>query len=369
MISLVARLWRCKWNFVRLAAALFVLFVLGADTGARIARLQLASLPGFDYGAEIASLRAQGRFGEAELIAKAGLEDPEADHAAIDTQRKLTEEERGSFTRRALDAGKGALIGRGDSLESLIGAVAADFFIVGDVRDLVIEGGRYVLDGETDELVVLLSVAGVATTLAPEIDWVPAVLKAAKKLGALGEAMTSTLTRIIKAGKKDELADLCTDVKRLSEAGSPGAAARWMRYADDPADLKPLVAFASRGQSAAAALHITGGAGADLLKAAAKAGADQAEIAAKLVQKAAKKGRAGAEFLKSPASRILMRPHPILGVLKGVWKGNAAKALERLADAADPMGWWMVPAAAGWSLLESLLLWSKLRRREEGAPR
>lgn len=361
MIGLIARVWRAKWNCVRLCAAAFALFVLGADTSARIARLQLAALPGFDYAAEIASLRAQGRYGEAELIAKAGMEDEEADHGAIDRERALAADERASFTRRALDAGKGALIGRGDSLESLVGAIAADFFVVGDVRDLVIEGGRYVLDGEADELVVLLSVAGVVTTLAPEIDWAPAIVKCARKMGTVGEKLAGSLKKIIKANKADEVADVFTDVKKLSDAGSPGGAARWLRFADEPADLKPLAAFAGRGPSAAAALHITGGAGADLIKGAAKVGADEAEAAAKLVRRAAKKGRAGAEFLKSPAAKALMKPHPLLGVLKGVWKGNAAKALERLADAVDPRGWWMVPLAAAWALLEGLLLVSKLR--------
>ncbi|MFZ4574904.1 MAG: hypothetical protein ACOYN0_10940 [Phycisphaerales bacterium] len=356
MIRIALTLWRRKWNMVRLGVAVFVAVVLGADTSSRIGRLQLAALPGFDYAGEIATLRAAGRYGEAELIARAGLEDEDADHGAIDRERAATEAERTSFTRRALDAGKGALLGRGDSLESLVGAIVADFFVVGDLRDLVIQGGRYVMDGEADELVVLLSVAGVVTTVAPEIDWVPAVVKAAKKGGTVGNKLAKSLTDLIKAGKQDELATVLTDVKKLSDAGSPGAAARWLRFADEPGDLKPLAAFTSRGPSAAVALHITGEAGADLLKRAAKAGPAEVGAAERLVRAAARKGRAGAEFLKTPAARAMLRPHPLLGLLKSVWKGNAADAIARFAESIDPMGWWMVPAAAAWAVVEALLL-------------
>src|SRR5262252_5813004 len=122
------RLRGAGWGVLRLLIAAFLLSAIASDTGARLARMQLASLPDFNYAGEIRYLRAAGRYGEAIMVADAGLE----------------------------------------------GAAAADMFIVGDVRDLLIQGSRYVMDGEADEVIVLLSSVGVATTLLPEVDWEPA---------------------------------------------------------------------------------------------------------------------------------------------------------------------------------------------------
>src|ERR1043165_1325312 len=131
--------------------------------------MELASLPEFDFAGEVAYLRGAGRYGEALMVADAGLDGAsESARSAIQRERDATVREQSSYLRKAKDVGLGALSGKGTSIESLIGAVAADFFVIGDIRDLVIQGGRYVLDGEADEVVVLLSGVGVATTVLPE---------------------------------------------------------------------------------------------------------------------------------------------------------------------------------------------------------
>ena len=92
------RLWRSKWGVLRLIVAVFLLYAVASDTGARLARQQLASLPEFDYAGEVAFLRAAGRYGEAVMVADAGLEQAEgATHAAIEKERALTVAEQGSL--------------------------------------------------------------------------------------------------------------------------------------------------------------------------------------------------------------------------------------------------------------------------------
>ena len=77
-----------------------------------------------------------GRYGEALVVADAGLEATTGrEREAIQRERDLTLREQSSYLRRIQRAGMGALTGQGTSIESLVGAVAADFFIVGDVRD------------------------------------------------------------------------------------------------------------------------------------------------------------------------------------------------------------------------------------------
>jgi hypothetical protein len=357
----VIGLWRARWNVLRLIVAAFLLWAVSADTGARLARLQLSALPDFDYASEVAYLRAAGRYGEAVMVADAGLASaaPEV-REKIKQERDATVAEQSSYLRRAKDLGLGALSGKGTSTEALIGAVAADFFIVGDVRDLVIQSGRYVLDGEADEVVLALSGIGIATTLAPEVDWVPAVLKAAKKAGAMTKGFGESLLKLAKAGNKEGLMALCRDVRRLAEHASPGGAARLLRHAENPEELAKIARFVEREPAGAFALHVAGKEGADVVKGAEKAGSSAAAASERALVLAARKGERGVGWLRTGAWRVLARPHPLVGLAKGLWKGNVEQLAARVAEALDPKAWWLVPLLGAWSVLELLLLVGRL---------
>ncbi len=349
-MSMIAAVWRCRWGLARLGLCGFLLWAIAADTASRLARLELSALPGFDAAGEIASLRAQGRFGEGLVLARAALEEPGPDAEAVRRELELTKSEQDSWLRRLKDAGRGAVTGRGDSLESLVGAVVADMFVVGDVRDLLIQGTRLVMDGESDELILALSTLGVVTTLAPEIDWVPSVLKAAKKAGSLGQNLAASLTRTIKGGKVGELTPVLRDVRKLAETASPGGAVRLLRHAEEPEDIARLARFLEReGEGGAAALHVLGREGAEL----AMGGAP-----GRLLKQAARKGRSGAEFLRGRSARALLRPHPLIGLVKAVGKGNAADLVNRVLERVGGSAWWVIPALSGWFVVEvGILVW------------
>ncbi|MGQ0628162.1 MAG: hypothetical protein ACT4PL_08705, partial [Phycisphaerales bacterium] len=70
---ILAALYGRRWNLLRLMVALFVLWAVATDTAARLARMRLAALPDFDYASEVRRLREEGRYGEAMVIADAGL--------------------------------------------------------------------------------------------------------------------------------------------------------------------------------------------------------------------------------------------------------------------------------------------------------
>lgn len=356
------RLWRVKWGFVRLLIAAALVWIVAIDTPARLARLTLASLPDFDYVNEVRSLRLQGRFGEALVVAAAGRDviDP-GSRPALVAEEKVTREEQSSLFRKVKDAGLGAISGQGDSLESLVGAVAADFFVVGDLRDLMIQGGKELLDNDGDEVVLLLSVAGIVTTLGPEIDWVPSVLKVARKSGSMSVRLSDFVKGAIKARDAEKLKPLLRNTKRIAERASPGGAARLLAHADDPADVAWMASFVEREASGAFALRVSGKAGVHVAKEAGAAGE-------RLVVAAARKGRAGVRFLESPAARALLRPHPILGILKGFWKGNAARLVEQAMDRMDSKVWWVLPSLVAWTLVELGLLRRKFFRNELRRP-
>jgi len=363
------RLWRCRWGAVRLALALLVLWAMVAGTGGRLARLQLAALPGMDFAAEVRHLREAGRYGEAAVIAEAALAaetDPQK-RAAIERERDAAAEEASSVLRRLREVGMGALSGRAASLEGLVGAVAADMLVVGDVRDLLIEGGKWALDGETDEVILALSAAGLATTLAPAADWAPAVLKAARRAGAMTKGLSEFIVAAAKGKRFDQLSELMGHVAAIARRASPGGAARALRLADGPGDVARLARFVDRAEdlgrgSGALALHVTGAEGVRVLRAAENmadaAGALRA--ADRAVVAAARKGPAGAAWLRLHGARVL-RPHPILGLIKGVYKGNVQDLAARVAARLDGHAWWVIPALAVWVFLECLLVVRRLR--------
>src|SRR6185369_2450802 len=109
--------------------------------------------------------------------------------------------------------------------------IAADLFVVGDVRDLLIQGGRYVMDGETDPVILLLSGVGLATTLAPEVDWVPSLLKIAKKAGKMTRGMEEFIKVAVKGRRLREVESVMADVGSIAKRASPAGAIRLMEHA------------------------------------------------------------------------------------------------------------------------------------------
>jgi hypothetical protein len=199
--------------------------------------------------------------------------------------------------------------------------------------------------------VLALSVVGLVTTVAPEVDWAPSVLKAARRTGHLGDALGKRLVTIIKGRKAGELSAVLGDVALTARRTSPGTAVRALSLADEPADLARIARFAQR-PGAGLALHVDAPGAWRVVR----SGVPEAEAA---LVKAARKGPAGVRYLES-AGRVLTRPHPLLGIAKALWKGNAQAMITRLTDRIDPSAWWMLPAAGAWLLLELGLLIRKV---------
>lgn len=94
--------------------------------------------------------------------------------------------------------GSGAATGDADNSEAMMGAVVADMTVVGDVRDLVIEGNKMVEGEEPDMLMVSLSTVGVATTVYPVADVGVSVTKAAVRQGKRIRPFVSFVQRKLK---------------------------------------------------------------------------------------------------------------------------------------------------------------------------
>ncbi len=364
--SLLAACWRCRWNVLRLLCALGLLVILAADVPRAIAWIQYQRLPTVDYLAEADRLAEGELYEDALAYIDAGLKD-EAYAAnyrdALLAKRAQLEAERKSLLRRAKKFAAGAVSGYGTSTEGLIGAVVTDLFVVGDIRDLAIQVSHGVEGQKVDWVITGLSALGIATTVAPMVDLGAAVTKVAVKTGNLSRRLLDKLVelaRLARRGNGRPLARFAGDVAVLTKrSGSGTTVLRVLRYADDPADVARMARYAEKyGSEASIVVHSLRRDAIRLLR----SGDEAAETAVRL---AARKGKYGRAWLRAGAWRRLARPHPVLGLLKGVWKGNVPELADRvLRGLAYPYLWLVLPALSAWCGLELLLLARRLRARQ-----
>ena len=313
-----------------LAAAL--IWFCWQDLPAAQARLALASLPDHDFLAQAETLRLQQKFSEAELVARAGQDyaDEPARRAELEQALARIDRDRSAWRYRLSEVGGGALTGRGESLEALGGAIAADLLVFGDVRDLVIQSGNAISGAPVDEVLVVLSTAGLLLTVAPGADFGAALLKFARRAGAMSKRLAAAVLRASRravSGKgTDELVDLARNSGRLGRAAGAAPAVRIFKQIDSPADLARAAKFAERGSAQTYALWAGGASTLDALRSGAKA-------QTRLLVKVGRKGPQGFK-LAARSGRLMLKPHPLLGLIKGIYKGNVPQALVELMQRA-----------------------------------
>jgi len=77
---------------------------------------------------------------------------------------KTIEEKRASYTYKRDKFFEGVVTGKSDEDIGKASAIASDFLIIGDIRDLSIEGSHYVQDEKVDKVMVALSSLGIIAT-------------------------------------------------------------------------------------------------------------------------------------------------------------------------------------------------------------
>jgi hypothetical protein len=203
-----------------------------------------------------------------------------------------------------------------------------------------------------------LSGVGLATTIAPHFDWAASLLKVAKKVGALSRPMVDAVTALARnakhTGDLKPLRALADDLVDVSKRASPSGTVKMLRHVDDPADVAKLADYLKREPAGAFALHVTGKEGVRIVTKGVARGADNALVLA------ARKGDAGVAWMRTGNARLL-RPHPILGLIKVGYKGTGAKLLRRaVSEYVDPAGWVILPLVAAWVLVEGALVVQRL---------
>jgi hypothetical protein len=343
------RLLALMFGSLRLGLAALLVFLCWQDHPAAVAAAQFESLPSYDFAAQARTLLGQERYSEALLVIDAGVTADPAQAAQLGLIRTEVETERDRLLRRVEDAGRGALTGRGDSAESLAGAVTADLFVFGDVRDLVIQSGNALTGEDVDEVIVALSAAGIVLTVAPQLDLGAALLKFARRAGALTARLARELMDLARAAVRERsaapLAEALGDAASLGRSARPAAAMAILHNVDDVSDLR-RAAQAARQPGGAFALWLGGRDSLAWLRASGPAGEA-------LLVRAAGKGPAGIAFIGRKGA-LLLQVHPLLGVAKGLYKGNVPALVSRLFEPRSRQ--LLLAASAVWLVLELFLL-------------
>lgn len=356
-------LWRATWG-VRYHAV--VLALLASVTGtalidlpASIAWQQLHRLPSINYLAEAQSLLQQEQFGLARVYVQEGLQDEayarEHREALLALWERIGQAE-ASWARRAREIAKGILTGRGTSPEAIAAALASDLLVIGDVRDLAIEGYHLVTGQEVDELIVVLSAVGIATTVLPHVDLGAAIAKVAIKMARISRRLLHRLILLARQGENGlkALQRFASHVGTIAKRANGETALLALRHAEDPQDIVRLARASERlGPRTGFALRQLGREGVHQLRRL-PAGSEDVLVTV------ARKGEAGRRWLASPTARFLLHPHPLLGLFKGWAKGHVQHLLTwSLQSLLRPWGWVIVPSG----VLACWIVWRRLLKR------
>jgi len=199
---------------------------------------------------------------------------------------------------------RGLLTGEPDNMVSLAGSALGDLFVFGDIRDVTRESANYVNGDKVDELVLGLSLVGIAVTAGTYVSFgaaAPArvglsVVKAARRTAKLSGRMAewigrslrevidwpalrragaaslsepATAVRIaresVKAEKAGELMKLAGDVGRVQTRAGTQAALEGLKIAESPRDMARIAALAEKKGGKTRAILKTLGRGAIFL--------------------------------------------------------------------------------------------------------
>lgn len=217
-------------------------------------RDRLATVPPIDPMPHTQELIAAERFAEAEAYLGYFVEHnstavtPQAREMLQAIHRK-----RQSWQHRARALMDGAINGNSDETLGMIGAGVADLFVVGDIRDMVIEGRHWLAGEKVDDVVLALSSLGIAATAATigtaggagGVKGSLSLLKQMRKGKLLPVWFIKALTRLPRAADiKRESNALLEPITTLYREGGWLATREILRSSQNLKDLKRMQFFA-----------------------------------------------------------------------------------------------------------------------------
>ena len=199
-------------------------------------------------------------------------------HISLPAKLLQDVEELNSFSYKVKRFSSGFFSGKASDDVSLVGAVSSDFTIVGDLRDLSVEGEKYLENKPYDKFLLGISGVGVAlgiSTIATmgassPLKATTSVLKVAKKSGKLTKSFTKVLEkklaksydkrvlksvnwsdvrsikRAVKTIDTKPLQAILKQLQKIRKNSSLGDTIALMKYVDDEKDLQKVVKISQK---------------------------------------------------------------------------------------------------------------------------
>lgn len=255
---------------------------------------------------------------------------------------------------------QGVWTGHGEDATGVGCAVASDLLVFGDVRDLTVQAFAWGQGDATDPVLIALSTAGIALTFVPHVGAGNALLKGARRAGALSTGLARSVTTLARQRAWPTLAGLFGDAGRIGTTLGPARAMRALAHADDATEMAMLARFVERAPHPLVGLRLGGKRVASI--------ADDAAYRAGLAR--------GPEGLRLVAERggaaLLARQPLLIWASKSVYKHPEALAAFLAAFASWLLRWatWpLVLAVSGVLIVLGVVLWPRRRPRRRARAR
>ena len=337
-------LWRLLRFVLAPVLVLVALGALGGKVWLEASGPFVEALEPYPFCDEAAVALAEDRVADALELAEAG------DCTALQAQARERWDGLAANLERCWS---GVWTGRGEDAAGVGCAVVSDLVVFGDVRDLTRQALAWGHGGVTDPVLIGLSTAGIVLTFAPHVGAGNALLKVARRAGALTSGMARSLTTLVRQRAWRPLADLFADAGRISAKLGTARATRALGYADTPAEMATLARFVESAPHPLVALRLGGKRVASI--------SDDA-----LYRVSFARGPAGLHLAAERGSRALLSRQPLLiWAAKSVHKHPDELAAFVLAFATWLLRWatWpVVVVVAGAALLAGLVIWPRPRR-------
>ena len=179
---------------------------------------------------------------------------------------KEIQSERNSYEYQSKKFIEGLIDGKSDEDIGKASAIASDFLVIGDIRDLSLEGANYYNDEKVDKVVVALSSLGLIATLSTvytlgattPIKTSISVLKYAKRANKLPKWLSNRLIEEAKIAKSSysikNIENLLTPIHKLYEKVGLTQTLDLLKNTKNFKELKTLTNFSSKFKTKSAML-------------------------------------------------------------------------------------------------------------------
>jgi hypothetical protein len=276
------------------------------------------------------NLIAQNKYAEAEEYLEYFIAYPYVNKNP-ESQKLLNEiqAKRNSYEYQSRKFIEGLIDGKSDEDIGKASAIASDFLVIGDIRDLSIEGANYYNDKKVDKVVVALSSLGLIATLSTvytlgattPIKTSISVLKYAKRANKLPKWLSNRLIEEAKIAKSSysikNIENLLTPIHKLYEKVGLTQTLDLLKNTKSFKELKTLSSFSSKFKTKSPVLlQITNGKALTLSK-------KMPQLSSKNILYASTYGEDGLKAMsKMGEAKFMRRIENRANLLKTGYKGN-----------------------------------------------